>query len=226
MEPPASFEALLSRQSRALGRHQKPAKIFRQTIRRLIGGRLSSGMVRRISPPDRIRDDVSVDGAWRFSEAFDGTRAWFLDKNHPDPTEATGLALAVHRWAGTRLDHMQPLKHLTRRGCTLRDCGLQSTVRGHLLPAVQVSMLDYFTETVFIDEAGRIAAHHLDLPAAGDEEREMEVCVDEWGQHDGLVHPVRSIVIDRNTGGTVAEIIVTDVCLEAYAPGVFNLTTN
>jgi hypothetical protein len=87
-------------------------------------------------------------------------------------------------------------------------------------------MLDYFAETVFIDEAGRIAAHHLDLPAAGDDERELEVCVDEWGQHDGLVHPVRSTVLDRITGESVAQIIVTDVRLEPCLAEVFNLSAD
>ena len=222
----ASFAALLHRQSRALGRHLKPARIFRRTIRREVGGRLSSELVRRIAPPDRTRDDVSVDDAWRFSEAFDGARAWYRDKSHRDPAEATGLALAALRWAGIRLDHMRPLKQLKHLGCTLQDCGLRSTVRGQLLPAVQISMLDYFAETVFIDEAGRIAAHHLDLPAAGDDEREMEVCVDEWGQHDGLVHPVRSTVLDRITGESVAQIIVTDVRLEPYLAEVFNLSVD
>ncbi len=167
-----------------------------------------------------------MNGVWRFSEAFDGTRAWYLDKNHRDPTEATGRALAAHRWAGTRLDHMQPLKQLKRLGCTLKDCGLQSTARGQSLRAVQISMLNYFAETVFIDELGRIVAHHWDLPEAGDEEQELEVCVDEWGQHNGLVHPVRSTVLDRNTGGTVAEIIVTDVCSEPYLEKVFNLSAD
>jgi hypothetical protein len=183
-------------------------------------------MVRRISPPDRIRDDVSVDGAWRFSEAFDGTQSWYRDRNHPDPTEATGSALAAHRWAGARLDHQRPLKHMTGRGCTLRDCGLQSSARGRLFPAVQISMLDHFAETVFIDAAGRIAGHRLDLPAAGDEERELEVCVEEWGLHEGLVHPVRSTVIDRATGEAIAEIILQDVRFDSFAAGVFNLTSD
>ena len=84
-------------------------------------------------------------------------------------------------------------------------------------------MLDHFAETVFIDQRGRIVAHHWDLPEAGDEEQELEVCVDEWGQHDGLAHPVRSTVLDRNTGENVAEIIVTDVCLEPYSEEVFSL---
>jgi hypothetical protein len=127
---------------------------------RQVGGRSSLQIVRRISPPDRLRDDVSVNGAWRYSESFDGSRAWYLDKDHRDPTKATGRALAAQRWAGTLLDHMQPLKHLTRLGCTLKDCSLQSTARGQWLPAVQISMLDYFAETVFIDEGGRIVAHH------------------------------------------------------------------
>lgn len=221
-----SFDAILRQQSRALGRRLKPTKIFRQAMRRQVGGRSSSEIARRISPPDRFRDDVSVNGKWRFSEAFDGSRAWYLDKDHQKPTEATGRALAADRWAGTLLDHMQPLNHLKRLGCTLKDCGLQSTARGQRLPAVQISMLDDFAETVFIDERGRIVAHHLDLPEAGDEEQELEVCVDEWGQHDGLVHPVRSTVLDRNTGETVAEIIVTDVCLEPYLEEVFNLSAD
>jgi len=221
-----SLDALLRRQSKALGRRLKPTKTFRKTMHRRVDGRLSSEMVQRISPPDQIRDDVSVNGVWRFSESFDGTRAWYLDKDHLKPTEATGRALSAQRWAGTLLDHLQPLKQLTRLGCTLKDCGLQSTARGQWLPSVQISMLDYFAETVFIDERGRIVAHHWDLPEAGDEEREEEVCVDEWGQHDGLVHPVRSTVLDRDTGETVAEIIVTDVCFEPYLGEVFNLSAD
>jgi hypothetical protein len=184
-------------------------------MERQVDGRSSLEIVRRISPPNRLRDDVSVNGEWRYSESFDGTRAWYLDKDHRNPTKATGRALAAQRWAGTLLDHMQPLKQLQRLGCMLKDCGPQSTARGQQFPTVQISMLDYFAETVFIDEIGRIVAHHWDLPEAGDEDQELEVCVDEWDQHDGLVHPVRSTVLDRNTGGTVAEIIVTDVCLEA-----------
>lgn len=86
-------------------------------------------------------------------------------------------------------------------------------------------MLNY-AETVFIDDRGRIVAHHWDLPEAGDEEQELEVCVDEWGGHDGLVHPVRSTVLDRNRGVTVAEIIVTDECLETCVPAVFDLTAD
>jgi hypothetical protein len=191
---------------------------------RQVGGRPSSQILRRISPPDRLRDDVSVDGAWRFSEAFDGARAWYLDTDHRDPTEATGRALAAHRWAGIRLDHMQPLERLTRLGCALKDCGRRLTARGQSLRAIRISLLDDFAETVFIDELGRIVAHHWDLPEAGDEEQELEVCVDEWGRHEGLVHPVRSTVLDRVTGGTVAEIIVTDVRSEPYSAGIFDLT--
>ena len=220
-----SLDALLQRQARALGRRLKPTKIFRQSIDRQVGDRSSLQIVRRISPPNRLRDDVSVNGAWRYSESYDGTRTWYLDKDHRDPTEATGRALAAQRWAGTLLDHMQPLKQLKSLGCTLKDCGLQSTARGQRLPTIQILMLDYFAETVFIDERGRIVAHHWDLPEAGDEEQELEVSVDEWGQHDGLVHPVRSTVLDRNTGETVAEIIVTDVRIEPYLAEVFNLST-
>jgi len=87
-------------------------------------------------------------------------------------------------------------------------------------------MLDYFAETIFLDDRARIVAHCLDLPEAGEDEQELEVCVDEWGQHDGLVHPVRSTVLDRNTGETVAEIIVTDVRVEPYVKEVFNLTAD
>jgi hypothetical protein len=214
---------LLRQQSKALGPALKPTKTFRQSMDRRVGGRSSLELVRRISPPNRLRDDVAVNGVWRYSESFDGTRAWYLDKDHRKPTQATGRALAAQRWAGTLLDHLQPLKQLTRLGCKLKDCGLQPTARGQRLRAVQISMLDYFAETVFIDERGRIVAHHWDLPEAGDEEQELEVCLDEWGQHDGLVHPVRSTVLDRDTGGTIAEIFVTDVRLEPYLGEVFKL---
>lgn len=221
-----SLDALLRQQSQALGRRLKPTEIFRKAMHRQVGGQSFSEIVRRISPPNRLRDDVSINGVWRFSEAFDGTRAWYLDKDHPVPAEATGRALAALRWEGTQLDHMQPLKQLKRLGCTLKDCGLQSTARGQSLRAVQISMLDYFAETVFIDEFGRIVAHHWDLPEADDEEQDLEVCVDEWGQHDGLVHAVRSTVLDRIDGGTLAEIIVTDVCWEPYSEDVFNLSAD
>jgi len=220
----SSLDALLRRQSQALGRRLKPNKIFRQTIDRQVGGRSTLEIVRRISPPCLLRDDVSVNGKWRYSESFDGTRAWYLDKDHRQPTEATGHALAAQRWAGALLDHMQPLKQMQRLGCTLKDRGIQFTARGQSFRAVQISMLDHFAETIFIDELGRIVAHHWDLPEAGKDEPELEVCVDEWGKHEGLVHPIRSTVLDRNTGETIAEIIVTDVCLEPYLGEVFNLS--
>ena len=224
MPKATQFDALLQRQRKALGRHLKPAKIFRRAMQRKTAGRLYSEIVRRISPPDRYRDDVFVDGKWRFSESYDGTRAWYRDKNHHDPTEATGRALAFHRWSGNRLDHLRPLAQLAQSGCTLKDGGVQSTVKRLRLPTIQISMLDDFAETVFIDGNGRIAAHHLDLAVAEDEDRELEVCVDEWSQSDGLVHPVRSTVLDRNSGETFAEIIVTDASMEPYSPQVFDLS--
>lgn len=221
-----SLDVLLHRQARALGRQLKPTEIFRQTKHRNVDGRSYSEIVCRISPPDRLRDDVSVNGLWRFSEAFDGEGAWYRDKDHWNPMLATGRALAAHRWAGTRLDHLQPLEQLKRLGCMLKDCGLQLTADGRSLRAIQVSMLDYFAETIFIDDRARVVAHRWDLPEAGEDGQELEVGVDEWGQHEGLVHPVRSTVLDRNSGETVAEIIVTDVRLERYTRGVFNLTAD
>ena len=226
MTSPISFDALLRRQAQALGRHLKPTEIFRRTMERQVSGRTLSEIIRRISPPNRYRDDVLVDGVWRFSEGFDGAHAWFRDKNHPNPTEATGRASAAHRWAGTLLDHLRPLKRLKTLGCTLRDCGVQSTVRGQRHRAVQIAMLDYFAETVFIDEDGRIIAHHWDLPPAEEEDRELEVCVDDWGEYDRLIHPVRSTVLDRANGGTVAEIVVTTGCVEPYVGAVFDLSAD
>jgi len=167
-----------------------------------------------------------VNGVWRFSESFDGTRAWYLEKSGPGPKEATGRALAAQRWAGVLLDHLQPLDRLKQLGCVLQDCGLAPTARGETLRAVQVSMSGDFAETVFIDDQGRIAAYHMDLPEAGDDEQELEVCVDEWGRHDGLVHPVRATVLDRDTGRATAEIVVTSASWEPYSEAVFSLSAN
>ena len=110
MPQTASLDALMRRQARALGRRLKPTEILRRTMQRQVGGRPFAEIVRRISPPSRYRDDVSADGNWRFSEGFDGKRAWYRDKSHLDRAEATGRALAAYRWAGTLLDHLQPLK--------------------------------------------------------------------------------------------------------------------
>lgn len=150
----------------------------------------------------------------------------FEDVNHRDPIQATGRALAAERWSGALLDHMRPLEQLKRLGCTLEDRGLQSTTDGRQLPAVQVSMLDDFAETIFLDDRARIVAHRWDVPEAGEDEHELEVRVDQWGQYDGLVHPVRSTVLHRNTGETVAEIIVTDARFESYVREVFDLTAD
>ena len=226
MQSSIDLDALLRRQARALGRRLKPTEIFRRTMVREVDGQPISEIVRRISPPNRYRDDVSVNGAWRFSEGFDGTRAWYRDKAHPHSTEATGRALAGHHWAGTLLDHLRPIKQLKRLGCTLKDCGMQSTARGHRHRAVQISMLDYFAETVFIDEDGRIVAHHWDLPPADEDERELEVCVDNWGQHDGLAYPLHSTVLDRGNQDAVVEIFVTGACLEPCVAAIYNLSAD
>lgn len=219
-------DTLLRQQAKALGRRLKPTEIFRQAIRREVDGRPYSELGRRISAPNRIRDDLAVDGAWRFSESFDGECAWYRDKSHPTPTLATGLALAAYRWTGVRLDHLQPLERLTRLGCRLEGRGFRSTGDGQSCRAIQISMLDQFAETVFLDGHGRIVAHHVDLPEAGEEERKLEVLVREWGEHQGLVHPVRSTVLDRTSGEMVAVILVTAVHFEPYRPEVFDLTAD
>lgn len=220
----ADFDMLLGRQRRALGRPLKSTEILRKELRRMVGGRLYSECVRRIALPNRYRDDVWVDGEWRFAESFDGTIAWYQDRNDPIPKKSTARALASQRWSGTKLDYMRPLDDLPRLGCTLRDCGLVPTARDEPLPAVQIATNDPFAETLFIDDAGRIAAYHMDLPEAGEEEQELELCVDEWGRHDGIVLPVRSTVIDRDTRETVVEVIVSAVRLEPFREDVFNLT--
>ena len=202
------------RQARALGRRLKPTEILRRSIRREIDGRLYSELVRRVSPPNRIRDDLSVDGQWRFSESFDGERAWYRDKDHSSPTLAT-RALAFYRWTGTRLDYLQPLTHMVRLGCTLEDRGIQSTADGQLLPAIQIAMLDQFAETVFLDEKGRIVAHHLDLPEAGEEERELEVLIREWSDYG---RPPRSLADLANWVNTATSSTGNMVRRSAY-PG-------
>ena len=197
-------------------------RIFRRVIRREVGGRLYSEVVRRTVAPNRYRDDLSVDGGWRFSESFDGERAWYRDARHPTPTLATGIALDAYRWTGTRLDHLQPLDALPALGCTVEDAGRQTTHDGTAWRAVRLAM-GRFVETLYLDEQGRIAAHHVDLPEADDDERDLEARVRAWGEHDGLVHPVRTTVLDRRTGETVAEVVVAEAAFEPYDFDVFTL---
>ncbi len=218
----AALSALLRQQATALGRRLQPTDTFRRTIRREVGGRPYSEIVRRVSPPCRYRDDLSVDGAWRFSEAFDGEQAWYRDHRHPAPTPATG-ALDVYRWAGLRLDHQQPLAALTRLGCTLADTAVQATFDGRLFPTVRVSLMDRFAETVFLDAEGRIAAHHLDRPEPDEEDRDLETWIREWRTDNGVVHPARALVVDRRTGEDVAEILVIRAATEPFSPEVYTL---
>ncbi len=198
-------------------------KIFRRVLRREVGGRLYSEVVRRTATPNRYRDDLSVDGAWRFSESFDGARAWYRDGRHPTPTPATGIALEAYRWTATRLDHLQPLDALPALGCTVEDAGRQKTHDGTGWRAMRIGMGGRFVEMVYLDEHGRIAAHHLEVPEAAEDERDLEARVREWGEHDGLVHPVRTTVIDRRTGETVAEVVVAEAAFDPYDFDVFTL---
>ncbi len=216
-----NLERLLRRQAKALGRRIGRRETFCQEIHRLVGGGPYSEIVRRLSPPHRFRTDLSVDGEWRFSEAYDGARGWVRSRDDPGPTEAV-RALADYRWSGIRLDHLQPLEVLRNLGCMLSDAGMQPTTRGDRLQAVQIA-LGEFAETVLLDEAGRVAGHRLDLPEVDEEEQELEILVDDWGDHEGLVHPARSTVLDRKTGEAFAEVVVIGARFEPYSLEVFRL---
>ena len=216
-----NLDTLLRRQAKALGRTIGRRETFRQEVRRLVGGRPYSEVVRRLSTPDRFRTDLSVNGAWRFSESHDGTRAWVRDRENPGPTEAM-RALFAYRWSGVRLDHLRPLAELQGLGCTVEHAGRQHNVRRVVFDAVRIA-LGEFAETVFLDDDGRVVGHRLDLPEADEDERQIELLIEEWGSHDGLVHPVRSTALDRRTGEAFAEIVVSAARFEPYSPEVFDL---
>lgn len=203
-----------------------PKRIFRRVVRRMVGGRPYSEIVRRLAAPNRFRDDLSVDGAWRYSEAFDGARARHRDRKRPRPKRAGGEALDAYRWIAARLDHFQPLETLTKLGCTVEAVGRQKTFDGQDWSGVLVSMLDdTFAEMLYLDSRGRVAAHHMELPPVEDEDRDLESIVRAWDECEGLAYPAQSTVVDRKTGEVVADVVVVHAAFEPFDAGVFDLST-